>query len=271
MKANLFFNRHPVFTYQEFSQFIASENPTNRNTCNSLLAYHLRKEHISRIKKGLYQAIPLGMQSATFQADPFLVAAKLTEGAVIAYHSALALHGSTYSMSSRYTYLTNHETKSLNYQESVYKGILFPKKLLLKHQEYAEVKEVDRLGVKILVTSHERTLVDVLDRPDLAGGWEEIWRSLELIEYFDVDKIVYYALLLNNSTTIAKVGFYLNQHSEHLLVEEGHLKKLQSHRPKQPHYIDKNRNLPCELNTTWNLIIPKYLIDRLWEESSENF
>ncbi len=270
MKTNIFFNSHPVFTYQEFSQFIASENLTNRNTCNSLLAYHLSKGHISRIKKGLYQTIPLGMPSSTFQADPFLVAAKLTEGAVIAYHSALAFYGSTYSVSSRYTYLTDHETKSFNYQESVYKGILFPKKLCLKHQEYAEVKEVDRLGVKILVTSHERTLVDVLDRPDLAGGWEEIWRSLELIEYFDVDKIVCYALLLNNSTTIAKVGFYLEQHSENLILDVGQLKELQSYRPKQPHYMDKNRNLTCELNTTWNLIVPKYLKNDFLEEDKGN-
>jgi hypothetical protein len=45
-------------------------------------------------------------------------------------------------------------------------------------------------------------LVDVLDRPDLSGGWEEIWRSLETIEYFDLDEIVAYARLLDNATTI---------------------------------------------------------------------
>lgn len=31
--------------------------------------------------------------------------------------------------------------------------------------------------MELRVASLERTLVDVLDRPDLAGSWEEVWRS----------------------------------------------------------------------------------------------
>ncbi|OGA43455.1 MAG: hypothetical protein A3G24_12650 [Betaproteobacteria bacterium RIFCSPLOWO2_12_FULL_62_13] len=61
-------------------------------------------------------------------------------------------------------------------------------------------------------TTLERTLVDVFARPDLAGGWEEIWRSLETVEFFDLDVVVQYVLLLENATTAAKVGFFLEQH-----------------------------------------------------------
>ena len=66
-------------------------------------------------------------------------------------------------------------------------------------------------------------MVDVLNRPDLSGGWEEIWRSLESVEFFDFDKVVEYALLLGNATTAAKVGLFLEQHREPLMVEEKHL------------------------------------------------
>jgi hypothetical protein len=38
--------------------------------------------------------------------------------------------------------------------------------------------------------------VDVLDRPRLSGGWEEVWRSLETIPFLDLDQVVQYALLL---------------------------------------------------------------------------
>ena len=69
------------------------------------------------------------------------------------------------------------------------------------------------------LTSLDRTLVDVLHRPDLAGGWEEVWRSLESVEYFDLDSVLEYALLLENATTAAKVGFFLEQHREPLMVE----------------------------------------------------
>ncbi len=43
--------------------------------------------------------------------------------------------------------------------------------------------------------------MDVLDRPDLGGGWEEIWRSLEMVEFFDLDVVIKYTLLLENAPT----------------------------------------------------------------------
>jgi predicted transcriptional regulator of viral defense system len=47
--------------------------------------------------------------------------------------------------------------------------------------------EVSRSGLSLNVTTFERTLVDVLDAPRHGGGWEEIWRSLESVEFFDID------------------------------------------------------------------------------------
>jgi hypothetical protein len=48
-------------------------------------------------------------------------------------------------------------------------------------------------------------LVDILNRPDLSGSWEEIWRSVESIEYLDIDSLYEYLNLFHNqlqSTTI---------------------------------------------------------------------
>ena len=61
----------------------------------------------------------------------------------------------------------------------------------------------------VSVTGLERTFVDVLNRPDLTGSWEEIWRSLESVEFFDLDKVAVYVDLFGNATTAAKVGFFL--------------------------------------------------------------
>jgi len=43
----------------------------------------------------------------------------------------------------------------------------------------------------------------VLDRPAISGGWEETWRSLESVEYFDLEQVVEHVLLLSNATTVA--------------------------------------------------------------------
>ena len=41
----------------------------------------------------------------------------------------------------------------------------------------------------VRVTAVERTLVDVLHRPELAGGIEEVLKSLDLVRYLDPAKV----------------------------------------------------------------------------------
>ena len=113
----------------------------------------------------------------------------------------------------------------------------FPKKLAASANQLFAVKEADRAGLSVRVTSLEHTLVDVLDRPDPGGRWKEIWRSLEMVEFFDLDVVIEYTLLLENATTAAKVGFFLEQHKEALMVEVSHLESLRAYRPRKPHYL----------------------------------
>jgi len=63
------------------------------------------------------------------------------------------------------------------------------------------------------------------------------------VEFFDLDKVVEYALLLGNATTTAKVGFFLEQHREPLMVEENYIKPLHDLRPRQPHYLDRDAEI----------------------------
>lgn len=120
--------------------------------------------------------------------------------------------------------------------------------------------------MNLRVASLERTLVDVLDRPDLSGSWEEIWRSLESVEFLDLDKVVEYALLLVNATTGAKVGFFLEQHREPFMVEDRHLKALHDLRPRQAHYLDRSKRTPGRRVSEWNLVVPGEVLERAWGE-----
>ena len=119
----------------------------------------------------------------------------------------------------------------------------------------------------ICITGLERTFVDLLNRPDLSGSWEEIWRSLETVEYFDLDKVTEYTSLLGNATTAAKVGFFLEQHRESLMVEDAHLKAFHDLRPRRPHYMERSRRKSGRLVSAWNLVVPEEIIRRSWEES----
>tara|TARA_Y100000031_G_scaffold122941_1_gene138076 strand:- start:570 stop:971 length:402 start_codon:yes stop_codon:yes gene_type:complete len=123
-----------------------------------------------------------------------------------------------------------------------------------------------RSGVELRITNLERTLVDVLDRPELTGSWEEIWRSLESVEFFDLDQVVEYVLLLGNATTAAKVGFFLEQHREILMADEIHLNSLRQMRPRQPHYLIRGQRKNCRWVKDWNVMIPVEILEKSWEE-----
>jgi predicted transcriptional regulator of viral defense system len=126
------------------------------------------------------------------------------------------------------------------------------------------VREVRHAGGLARVTSLERTLVDVLAAPDKGGGWEEIWRSLEMVEFFDLDAVFAYVRNLGSAVAAARVGFFLDQHREALMVEEKRLDELRKLVPAQPRYFDPGRE-PGKLVAGWNLVVPERVLRRSWE------
>lgn len=269
MKLDEFFALNKVFTLKELEHSLSANQSSSakNSTLYNLLTYHQKQGHILRIRRGLYYSIPKGMDPAHCPVDPFLVACKMAGDAVIAYGSALDLHGKLHTTQSRIVYLTKKRVMaSFDFRDIKYQAVAIPSALKAASQETFGVESIDRLGQPVFVTSLERTLVDVLDRPYLCGSWEEIWLSLESIEYLDMDQVLKYALHLANSTTIAKLGFFLETHRETLMVPEHYLEELRKHCPAKPHYMDRKQNQPQKMIAKWNLVVPLSLINRSWEE-----
>lgn len=261
-----FLPSHPIFSGNELSGFMGKNK--NRWTLKAILAHHRKQGHIVLIRRGLYAAVPHGSLPDACPLDPYLLASKMADDAILAYHTALEVYGKAHSVFERFLYVTKRTTRPVTFRSYRFMGVRPPVALTSRHNEETGVKTVDRSGVSIHVTSLERTLVDILNRPDLGGGWEEIWRSLESVEFFDLDKVIKYVLLLENATTVAKVGFYLNQHRDPLMVEDHHLKTLKKYLPRRPHYMDSSRRRTGRLVSAWNLIVPAQIVDRSWEEAS---
>lgn len=127
------------------------------------------------------------------------------------------------------------------------------------------VAELRHAGAVVRVTTLERTLADVLDAPHRCGGWEEVWRSLEMVEFFDLDAVIDYTSKLGSRLTAARVGFFLEQHREALMVEDAHLEALRKLAPKAPRYLDSKRK-SGRLVSAWNLIVPERVLTREWVE-----
>jgi len=266
MKHEEFFRKHPVFTGKEMTDYLSTYGEIGSRTKEALLAYYRKTGGIVSVRRGLYAVVPPGAKSASYSIDPFLVAAKLTKDAVLSYHTALEFHSHAYSVQEHFIYTASRPLSPLTFRTNVFRGVRSSESLRRANKEHFGVVKMDRSGMEVRVTSLERTMVDVLSRPDLSGGWEEIWRSLESVEFFNLDEVVEYVSLLGNATTAAKVGFFLEQHREPLMVEGKHLKPLHDLRPLQPHYLDRDRRKSGRLVSEWNLVMPIEVYERTWAE-----
>jgi predicted transcriptional regulator of viral defense system len=185
--------------------------------------------------------------------------------AVVAYHAALQFHGKAYSVWHRFHYLTRRRARPTVFRDMRFVPVQAPVAVRARPDLGGGVVDAPRLGGTARVTTLERTLVDVLDAPDKAGGWEEAWRSLETVEFFDLDAVVQYAVALGSALTVARVGFFLEQHHDVLMVEDRHLDALRAHAPTQPRYLDASRE-PGRLLSSWSLVVPKRVLEPTWDE-----
>ena len=260
-----FFKKHPLFHHEELAEYLQSLGDFNQNTLKAALQYHLAKKHLARIRRGYYLVTNDYLTGIHIESDYLLIAGRMAHDAVISYHTAMEFHALAYSVGSIVYFNSDDRIGYLvceygQYQQLAHPGLLKPNNVFL------ETKLHDRMGMDIRVTTVERTLVDCLYRPELSGGWEEIWRSFESIYFLDIERVIRYALQLANSTTIAKLGFFLEQHQEQFSVKEQQLNHLVRYRPKSRHYMEKHYKGPVKNLQRWNLIVPLAVISKIWEE-----
>jgi predicted transcriptional regulator of viral defense system len=266
MKPMEYFATHPVFRFEDFASAHRQGDARKPVASQAALRQHVRAGHLLHVRRGLYAVVPRGTFAESLPIDPFLLASRLAPDAVIAYHAALQLHGRAHSLSRRVTYLTCTRAKPFEFRGGEFVPVPVRPSLRRLPDLGGGVVDVRRNGLSVRVTTLERTLVDVLDSPRHGGGWEEIWRSLESVEFFDVDAVTDYALKLGSAVTVAKVGFFLEQHREELMLEESHLERLREHAPSQPMYLERGKRESGRLLTRWNLVVPERVVNRTWAE-----
>jgi len=266
MKPVAYFATHPVFRFEDFASTHREGNARKSTASLSALKQHVRAGNLLRVRRALYAVVPRGLTPETVVVDPCALASHLAPDAVVAYHAALQFHGKAHSISRRYQFLTRTRVKPFTFRGSEFVPVPVPPPLRTLPGSGGGIVEQPRDDVSVRVTTLERTLVDVLDAPRHGGGWEEIWRSLESVEFFDLDAVTDYVLTLDSRVTVAKVGFYLEQHREQLMVEDRHLDRLRAHAPSHPMYLERGKSAPGNLLRRWNLVVPERVLNRTWAE-----
>ncbi len=266
-KLGAFLWSHPLFSYEELKAALPHYQG-REGALKNVLQYHLKKGTIARIKRSLYAFVAKGSY-----VDPFLIASRLTQDAVIAYQSALDFHGYLHSARFEIIYLThkNIAEPTVRFGDYVYRRSKVPASLLRKNQADFEVQTHTRFGKTIRVTSAERSFVDVLDRPSLfAYDWEEIAQSLRKMHLSRPELIPDYLKLLESPITAARVGYFIDRSADAYNIPISIREAIHALKAKHVTYLDSNITQGNILVKEWNLMVPRSLYNSTWEEPHED-
>ena len=257
MKPEVFLANHRVFSREEFAAVLRRRGRTDA-TLDSHLSRWRRQGRIGRVKPGVF----LRLDASTDAHDPgpdFLsLASRMAPDAVLAYHTALEVHGVAHSVFERFTFLTWTKTRATSFRGRRFIPVRPRAPLRAVNGGEAWVEQADRGGGEVRVTTIDRTVADVLDRPDLAGGTEEVWRSLYGVAAVDPTALERYVVLLGSRTLAAKVGFFLDSRRDELAIPSVLLERLRTRIPRAPVFMDRSRK--GHLVARWALIVPPVML-----------
>lgn len=251
MKPELFLTTHRVFTRAELQAALAGRA---RATVDSCLSRWRRQGRITRVKRGVF--VRQDRQGAENDSLPDFVtlASRMAPDAAVAYHTALEIHGCAQSLFEYFTFVTWTGTKPTTYLGRRFVPVRPRAQLRAAGGGERWTERAERAGTELHVTSLERTVADVLDRPALAGGVDEVWRSLSAVSALDPSLLLEYTELLGSRTLAARLGFFLECRRNELAIPDALLDRLHACIPRSPVYLD--RGLPGRLVSRWALIVP---------------
>ncbi len=262
-KTASFLSAHPVFTRAEFAA--AFGHPTSAANVTSLLRHHLRAGNIKRVSREVFAAVPAHLPAERMVVDRFTAASKLRPDGVLGYHSALELHGIAYSEFNEVQLISTGRTELVDLPFGACRFINPPKALAEEGRGDDLTMTMDRQGVAIRVTAVERTVVDVLHRPDLVGGVEEVLKSLDLVRYLDPAKIADYVELLGTRSLASVAGWWLETQRAALGVTDDVLARLRAQLPRSKHYALGAEPGDAVLVEPWRVLLPARIVDATFE------
>jgi predicted transcriptional regulator of viral defense system len=249
-----FLERHAVFTPAEFRAALPPE--TSPSTVLNRLKQAHERGYVERIRHGVY-ASRVGLFSDTLP-DPLLIASRLADDCVIAYHSALEAHGVAHAPFRRVTLLSARASFKVEFHGYEF-VVLRPAKSLLSGETWkSSVTQLRRGNELVTVTSRERTLVDCLNSLKWAGGIEEVLRSVGSFPSLNVENVIAYLDLLGSASTVARVGWVLSADPDLWRVTQAELDSLRSRLRKGPYFLD-DRSRSGKLVREWRLYVPEHL------------
>lgn len=245
-----FFEKHPVFSHAEFLAESERHGSGDIGTAQVLLTYWQRRQRIVRVRRGLYAVAD---RSPSIERS-VLIASRAADDAVLAGHTALAIHTDfkLHSEDWPMIFLTRSRARPFTCEGDHFIPIRVDSEGVLQFR-VATVSDV-----KVKVSPLERAMVDSLDRVSILG-WRDTWRLMEAVprKALKLDKVIAYALSLGNAVLIGKLGFFLERRQYELRVSAQVLKKLRRRVPAKPRLSGSLELERGRVASGWNVMVPE--------------
>ncbi|MEM6517094.1 MAG: hypothetical protein AAF688_12990 [Bacteroidota bacterium] len=179
-----------IFTFKELVEIKAFREFDVQQTLEVLV----KSNFLKRIEKGKYCMFNFS--------DEYVIASKLVSDGVIAYWSALNLHGLTEQFSTTVFV----QTTKLKRAKTVF-GVPY---------QFVKILPRKKLGIitqgygnhQYYVTDPEKTIVDCFDLPQYSGGWAELMRAVGEGN-FDQYKFIEYCKAVKNIAATKRLAFII--------------------------------------------------------------
>ena len=151
MNIDAFFYENPVFRLDEYAAWKEKHGSGSVAAIHSSIKYYLKEGRLINIRRCLYAVVPPNSNAESAVVDSYLVAAKASDDSILAYHTALELHGSAYSTFGKFTFLTGKKIKAFYFQDQLFQPTSIPTPLHAKNE--MGITTVDRQGGGICITT----------------------------------------------------------------------------------------------------------------------
>ncbi len=252
---------HEVFTLQEFMEGV--DSTVSERTRYANLQNALAREQAYRLRRGLY-ASNLGVYRDRVP-NVFLVGAKAAPDAVLTHHSALEAHGVAHSPLRTVYFTTSRSARDFEARGYRFRSVAPPKvsgSAATLNEFVTRVRTGDAI---VPVSTRERTVVDCLRDVRLAGGLEELLRSLGGFTSMSAQQAARYASLLKSPSLLARTGWVLSMFADVWQVDDATMAQMRALLGRGTYWlVPSTRRAPQEFISSWRLYVPADLPYRQW-------
>ncbi len=163
----------------------------------------VRKGWLTRLRGGRYMLLPpeRGPES-TGENNPLAVASAVVEDSYVGWWSAAAFHGFTTQQPATVFVAVQQQTKARTVEDAEIRFVTIPPRKFFGFSRYIVY------GRGTNISDPEKTVIDCIDRPDLAGGPTELTRIVHAaMTAIDPQKLVATAMQMKSTSLLQRLGF----------------------------------------------------------------